>query len=73
MAAKSAVDTALANVRERIAPLEAELAGLRIAEAALLDAGEPVAAAPKVKRGRGPNKKKPGLPAAEDESARMAV
>lgn len=70
--AKTAVEVALANVREKIAPLEAELAGLRIAEAALLDAGEPATAAPKAKRTRGPNRKK-GLPAAEDEAARMAV
>ena len=59
--AKSVTETALDRVRAKIAPLEATLAGLRIAEAALLDAIEPVPSESKAKRTRGPNKAK-GLP-----------
>ena len=56
--AKSVTETALEHVRAKIAPLEATLAGLRIAEAALLDASEPAQSETKAKRTRGPNKKR---------------
>lgn len=71
--AKSVTETALDHIRAKIAPLEATLAGLRIAEAALLDASEPAQSDPKAKRTRGPNKAKRGLPnvvaAATEEAA----
>lgn len=67
--AKNATEQALAAIRQKIEPLETTLNGLRIAEAALLDAGagESTPEKPK-KRGRGKNKPKPGLPTQEQEA-----
>lgn len=65
MTKKSKTDLALANIRERMVPLQAELTALAFAEQALLDALDPVAADPKRTRRTGTPKAKDAAAAAE--------
>ncbi len=86
MATKDSGQAALSTIRAKILDLMEQLAPLRLAEVALVEAMEPAQTDAPKKRTRGKNKPKPGLAATvtkeaverhaalnDDESARMAV